>query len=264
MTQGVDDRDELPGIPWVLQPVKEIGGGLGLIDIPQGFRDAAVIVERAEHGEPGIALAAFTTISEHSRLCFGLPAPHSPGARMFTKARTIHKVAMQDAPPLLEELLARRRMQVGDIDWLIPHQTSERAIRAGERELATRFGERPKHTVVTVDELGNTASTTHFVALHRLLGEHRIAHDKLWPYEEAVRVCRTGLERPPTYLAAHVTLGRALIALEQFSEARVELERVLHPAPDNHLAQKGMNELQARNGNPIAAEVIYCCAGAVF
>lgn len=147
-----------------------------LASLTLGDAGAAVIVERAPEGAAGgIGLAAFTTISEHSRLCLGLPAPHSPGGRMFTKARTIHRVAMQDAPPLLEELLAGGGLRLGDIDWVIPHQTSTRAIRAGERELAERFGERPKHMVVNVEDRGNTASTTHFVALHRYLDEGRFA-----------------------------------------------------------------------------------------
>jgi 3-oxoacyl-[acyl-carrier-protein] synthase-3 len=146
-----------------------------LASLTLGDAGAAVIVERAAEGQRGIALAAFTTIAEHSRLCFGFPASHTAGASMFTKSRTIHKVAMEDAPPLLEQLLVGCDMQLTDIDWLIPHQTSARAIRAGERELAERFGGRPKHTVANVEDFGNTASTTHFVALHRLLTEHRIA-----------------------------------------------------------------------------------------
>lgn len=145
-----------------------------LASLTLGDAGAAVIVDRAPDGAAGIALAGFTTISHHSRLCLGMPAPHSPGARMFTKARTIHRVAMQDAPALLEDVLRESGLRLGDIDWVIPHQTSARAIRAGERELATHFGERPRHMVVNVEDFGNTSSTTHFVALHRYLTEGRI------------------------------------------------------------------------------------------
>ena len=45
------------------------------------------------------------------------------------------------------------------------------------RDLAERFGVAPKHWVVTVDEFGNTASTTHFVALRKYLGEGRFGED---------------------------------------------------------------------------------------
>jgi 3-oxoacyl-[acyl-carrier-protein] synthase-3 len=146
-----------------------------LASLTLGDAGAAVIVERATEGEPGISIAAFTTLSEHSRLCLGYPAPHRPGARMLTKARTIHRVAMEDAPPLLDEIVRETGIAVSDIDWLIPHQTSARAIAAGTRELEAQLGGAPKHVVCNVEELGNTASTTHFVALHRYLSEGRFA-----------------------------------------------------------------------------------------
>jgi 3-oxoacyl-[acyl-carrier-protein] synthase-3 len=148
---------------------------LQLASLTLGDAGAAVIVERAPAGAAGIVLAGFTTLAEHSRLCLGLPAWHKPGAQMFTRARTIHSVAMEDGPPLIEEVLADHDLRLGDIDWFIPHQTSVRAIRSGERELAKRMGTRPKHVVVTVDEYGNTASTTLFLALHRYLTEGRFA-----------------------------------------------------------------------------------------
>ena len=68
-------------------------------------------------------------------------------------------------------------------------------------------------------------------------------------HDEAVRVCRAGLEHHPTYLSARVTLGRALLELQQYPEARTELEYVIHAAPDNLLALKCMSELQARAGD---------------
>lgn len=69
---------------------------------------------------------------------------------------------------------------------------------------------------------------------------------KAGEHEEAVRVCRAGLEHHPVYLSARVTLGRALLELEQYPEARTELEYVLTAAPDNLLAQKGMSLLRQR------------------
>jgi 3-oxoacyl-[acyl-carrier-protein] synthase-3 len=153
---------------------------LQLASLTLGDAGAAVIVERAPPDHAGIVLSGFTTLAEHSRLCLGLPAWHQPGARMFTRARKIHSVAMSEGPPLIEEVLALADMRLGDIDWFIPHQTSVRAIRAGERILAERVGEHPRHVIVTVDEYGNTASTTLFLALHRHLAEHQIhAGDKV-------------------------------------------------------------------------------------
>lgn len=144
---------------------------LQLASLTLGDGGAAVIVDRAPDGCSGIELAGFTTLAAHSRLCVGIPALHQPGAKMYTRARKIHQVAMDAAPLLVEDVLARAGTHLGEIDWLIPHQTSVRAIRAGERALAARTGERPGHVGVTVDHYGNTASTTLFIALHQYLSE---------------------------------------------------------------------------------------------
>jgi tetratricopeptide (TPR) repeat protein len=72
---------------------------------------------------------------------------------------------------------------------------------------------------------------------------------KAGEYDAAVRVCQAGLDHHPTYLSARVTLGRSLVQLERYPEARTELEYVLQAAPDNLLAQKGMNELLEREGD---------------
>jgi len=146
-----------------------------LASLTLGDGGAAVIVERAPVGHANILLAGFTTLAAHSRLCIGLPAWHQPGAVMFTRARKIHEVAMEDGPAIIGEVLAAAGIPIGEIDWMIPHQTSVRAINSATKVLEEQLGEKPKHVVITVDEYGNTASTTLFIALHRYLNEHRIA-----------------------------------------------------------------------------------------
>lgn len=68
-------------------------------------------------------------------------------------------------------------------------------------------------------------------------------------YEEAVGVCRTGLELHPGYLSARVTLGRALIELSDLDIALAELEHVLKSAPDNLAAIRGVAEIHHRQGS---------------
>jgi 3-oxoacyl-[acyl-carrier-protein] synthase-3 len=88
---------------------------------------------------------------------------------MYTRARKIHEVAVRDSPPLLADVLDQCGLGLGDVDYVIPHQTSKRAIEKGTRELAARLGVAPKHVVQNVELRGNTASTTHFVALYEYL-----------------------------------------------------------------------------------------------
>ena len=76
---------------------------------------------------------------------------------------------------MLREVLDEAGLKFDEIDYLIAHQTSARAIKKATEVFAERFGSTPKHVVITVDELGNTASTTHFVALHKYLNEGRFA-----------------------------------------------------------------------------------------
>ncbi|MGA8927848.1 MAG: 3-oxoacyl-[acyl-carrier-protein] synthase III C-terminal domain-containing protein [Solirubrobacterales bacterium] len=148
-----------------------------LASLTLGDAGAAAILERAPEGAPGIEVAGFTTLSEHSRLCVAFPAKIGPGVTMHTKAREIHKAATEDAVPMLREVLDRAGLEFDEIDYLIPHQTSARAIKKAMGEFSEGLGSTPKHVVITVDELGNTASTTHFVALSKYLSEGRFAED---------------------------------------------------------------------------------------
>ncbi len=148
-----------------------------LASLTLGDAGAAAILERAPEGAPGIEVAGFTTLSEHSRLCLAFPAKIGRGATMYTDAREIHKVATEASLPLLIEALDQAGLNFDDIDYLIPHQTSARAIKKGAKDHAEKVGVAPKHIVVTVDEFGNTASTTHFVALRKYLAEGRFTSE---------------------------------------------------------------------------------------
>jgi len=82
------------------------------------------------------------------------------------------------------------------------------------------------------------------IAFAQLAEEHR----RVGNFDESVRVARTGLAQHPSYLSARVTLGRALMELEQYDEARRELEHVLRLAPDNLAAIRALAEIHQRRG----------------
>lgn len=137
-----------------------------LASLTLGDAGAALLLERAPVGAAGILFAGFTTIARYSRLCLAYPKGADPGARMFTHSRAIQQAALADTPALLAEVLEQLNLSIRDIDHVITHQTSARAIRKGMSELEARFGARARHDpVITVDRYGNTASTTHTVAL---------------------------------------------------------------------------------------------------
>ena len=79
-------------------------------------------------------------------------------------------------------------------------------------------------------------------------------------YQEAVDVCRAGLDLHPGYLSARVTLGRALIELNNLDRALGELEHVLKSAPENLAAIRGVAEIHHRQGSLTQALAQYRAA----
>ena len=137
---------------------------------------AAAIVERCEPGADALMTSGFVTVARHSRLCVGGASDTAPGGEMVTHARKLHEAAISLSPPVLERALADWGKEFGDVDHVIPHQTSSRAIASAQVLLQRRFGSAPGNVVVNVEDYGNTASTSHFLAMYRLLQEGRFKH----------------------------------------------------------------------------------------
>ncbi|HYE89353.1 MAG TPA: tetratricopeptide repeat protein [Vicinamibacterales bacterium] len=75
--------------------------------------------------------------------------------------------------------------------------------------------------------------------------------------DEAISVCRAGLQYHPDYLSARVTLARALIELDRHDEAEVELNTVLKTAHDNLPATRALAEVFQRRGQLARALAYY-------
>lgn len=80
------------------------------------------------------------------------------------------------------------------------------------------------------------------IAFAQLAEEYR----RVGAFQEAVSVALAGLAHHPSYLSARVTLGRALMELGQFGDARKELEAVIKVAPDNLGAIRALAEIHQR------------------
>lgn len=82
------------------------------------------------------------------------------------------------------------------------------------------------------------------IAFAALAEEYRRARR----FDDAIAACRTGLQRHPAYLSARVTLGRSLLEIGQYDEARRELEQVLRVAPENLAAIRALADIHHRVG----------------
>ena len=83
------------------------------------------------------------------------------------------------------------------------------------------------------------------IAFAALAEEYR----RVGKYQEAIEACTEGLKRHPSYLSAHVTLGRALLEVGRFDEAEQQLQFVLRAAPENLAAIRGLAEIHHRRGD---------------
>jgi 3-oxoacyl-[acyl-carrier-protein] synthase-3 len=144
-----------------------------LASLTVGDSGAAFIMERVEGESEGIVACELATYAEHSDLCIGVPCRDAPGAAMFTNAWKLQRVAIECAAPTVLKGLETSGLSPQDIDCLIPHQTSVRAIRAGMKRIAPKVGGLPNNIVYNLESYGNTASTTHFVALYQYLENRR-------------------------------------------------------------------------------------------
>jgi tetratricopeptide (TPR) repeat protein len=83
------------------------------------------------------------------------------------------------------------------------------------------------------------------IAFAALAEEYRRAGQ----FEDAIAACEAGLQRHPAYISARVTLGRSLLELGRFDEARHQLEHVLRTAPENLAAIRALAEIHGRVGD---------------
>jgi tetratricopeptide (TPR) repeat protein len=90
------------------------------------------------------------------------------------------------------------------------------------------------------------------IAFAALAEEYRRAER----FQEAIDTCAAGLVRHPSYLSAHVTLGRALMEVGRLQEAQQELEFVLKLAPENLAAIRGLAEIHHRLGDEQAHPLV--------
>jgi 3-oxoacyl-[acyl-carrier-protein] synthase III len=153
---------------------------LELSSLTVGDGGAAVILERTDNHEGGLIMSGFSTLSYYSNLCVGRQNRESPGGRMKTRAQKIHKAAIDESTSILKTALEENDLTLDKIDFLIPHQTSRSSILTGANHYSQYFRERPGQIVINLKETGNTASTTHFLALYKYLTEKQFkVNDKI-------------------------------------------------------------------------------------
>lgn len=150
-----------------------------------GDAGAAVILEQAANNAVGFHELDLYTLGRYCYDCIAKASDQEHGgAIMFTDAVRVAAVNITQALSHAAYTLERAGWQPEILQHIIMHQTSEMSIRDAAREINTYFGREicnQQNVIVNLRDRGNTATTTHMVALmDRILsgelksGEHVI------------------------------------------------------------------------------------------
>jgi len=159
---------------------KEIEGPMDsrLACLTLGDAGAAVILERGAGDRVGFHDIDMATLGAYSKLCVAktTEGPHG-GAVMFTDSIAGTAVAVRAAVPYVAAVMRRHGWRPQSADHIVIHQTSESSLNDAMLAINRVFGKsaaHPGNTIVNLAERGNTASTSHWVALKDHILSNRI------------------------------------------------------------------------------------------
>jgi 3-oxoacyl-[acyl-carrier-protein] synthase-3 len=144
------------------------GGQMAALTLGDG--GAAVILDASPAAAIGFHGLELVTGARHDRYCYSRPSRRGPGGILVTKARGLQRKGNEHFPAYLKEILDRSGWTLDDVDHIIPHQVSVRAIENSARAVERYLGcPLPPVTRVSADVHANTSTTSHFLALHRFI-----------------------------------------------------------------------------------------------
>jgi 3-oxoacyl-[acyl-carrier-protein] synthase-3 len=114
------------------------------------------------------------TLAQYDSYCIADAAIGAAGPKMRTKGKKLHQAAMKQLIPSFQRVLNVLELDWLEIDHIITHQTSAKVIERGNIVAKGVFGQ-CKCYHISVDETGNTASTTHAVVLEQGLKDNHFS-----------------------------------------------------------------------------------------
>jgi len=144
-----------------------------------GDSGVALVIDPAAvaAGSDRIHYVELVTSCEYSSLCIGEPCERRAGLALYTNNPEMHKKERVQLWPMLQrDFLASRgtTFEQERYDFIIQHQVGTRAIVNFTRLGGAMFGAKMPPSLEVVAELGNTATTSHFLVLHQMLAQGRV------------------------------------------------------------------------------------------
>jgi 3-oxoacyl-[acyl-carrier-protein] synthase III len=146
-----------------------------LVALTLGDAGAALVLDRSPDGLAGFRHIDLVTGAKHDHYCYSKPSPRGPGGILMTKARGLQRKGNEHFPAYFKRAMDRSGWTLDDLQHIIPHQVSQRAIENGVRALGRYLGGGlPEITHCCADHYGNTSTTSHFLAMHDAIIDGRI------------------------------------------------------------------------------------------
>ncbi|TXH18571.1 MAG: amino acid adenylation domain-containing protein [Mycobacterium sp.] len=143
-----------------------------------GDAGAAVILERGQGDRVGFHDLDMATLSKYSNLCIGKASSGAHGgAIMLVDSIAATAAAVKRSVPYVGSTMLRHGWRPEHCDHILMHQTSEASLNDAVIAVNRMFGyaaAHPGNVISNLAERGNTASTTHFVALADHIRGNRI------------------------------------------------------------------------------------------
>jgi 3-oxoacyl-[acyl-carrier-protein] synthase III len=132
-----------------------------------GDGGAALILDRSPDPHFGFKHMDLVTGAKHDHYCYSRPSRRGPGGILVTKARGLQRKGNEHFPAYFKRALDITGWTLDDLQHIIPHQVSVRAIENGVRAISGYLGSAlPNITRCSAEHYGNTSTTSHFLAIH--------------------------------------------------------------------------------------------------
>jgi 3-oxoacyl-[acyl-carrier-protein] synthase III len=136
---------------------------------------AAVILDEASDPRVGFHCVDLVTGAKHDHYCYSQPSKKGRGGVLMTKARGLQLKGAEHFPFYLKQALDETGWTLDDLQHVIPHQVSVRAIRNGIK-VVSRFLKVPvpDFYLCSAEKYGNTTTTSHFLVIHEFILREKI------------------------------------------------------------------------------------------
>ena len=132
----------------------------------------AVILDDRSEGVEELHMVEMTSCSEPAKLCLGMPSEESVGIALYTKNIKLHAANnLMIWPNMAKRVFAKvgSSITAENFDYLIPHQIGTKFSQKSREVVKGILGIDLPEMLHSLEECGNTSSTSHFVVLYQAI-----------------------------------------------------------------------------------------------